>query len=231
MISIIIPTYQHGDSLKECLDAIYAQSYTDFEVIVVNDGSTDNTANLLKEYKNPINAIYQENSGANSARNRGYREAKGEYLLFCDADLIANPEMLVKMKNALKNTPEAAYSYCDFMWGIKAFKLFPFSAEELKTKNYIHTTSLIRRELFPGFDESVERLQDWDLWLTMMESGRIGTYIPEILFTVKPRKSGMSGWLPSVAYKIPWKKLGIKIKRLETFREAEEIIRKKHSLN
>lgn len=230
MISIIIPTYQHGDSIKECLDTLYAQDYSDFEVIVVNDGSTDHTANVLENYEHPVNVIYQENAGANAARNRGSHEAQGEYLLFCDADVIAHPTMLTKMKTALDNDQDADYSYCDFKWGIKTFKLFPFSADELRKKNYIHTTSLMRKGSFPGFDETIKRLQDWDLWLTMMESGHKGTYIPETLLTVRPRKSGMSGWLPSMAYKIPWQKVGIKIKRLEAFREAEEIIKKKHSL-
>ncbi|MFH1535368.1 MAG: glycosyltransferase family A protein [Patescibacteria group bacterium] len=230
MISIIVPAYQHGNSIKECLDALYAQTYDDFEVIVVNDGSTDHTAAILQAYEHPVRIIYQENSGANIARNRGFREAQGKYLLFCDADVVANPEMLIKMKTALDNDQKAAYSYCDFMWGIKAFKLFPFSSDELRNKNYIHTTSLIRKIYFTGFDESIKRLQDWDLWLTMMEAGHTGTHIPETLFTVKPRKSGMSGWLPSLVYKIPWQKIGIKIKRLESFRIAEEVIKKKHSL-
>ena len=127
MISIIIPTFQHGELIKECLDALYAQTYGDFEIIVINDGSTDNTATVLENYDRPIKVISQQNAGANAARNKGYREAHGEYLLFCDADVITNPDMLSKMKVALDNNQNAAYSYCDFMWGAKAFNLFPFN--------------------------------------------------------------------------------------------------------
>ena len=230
MISIIIPTFQHGNSIKECLDALYVQTCSDFEVIVVNDGSTDNTASVLENYSKPIKVVNQKNSGANSARNRGYKEALGEYLLFCDADVITDPKMLAKMKTALENNQNAVYAYSDFMWGAKAFKLFPFNANELRKKNYIHTTSLIKKEYFSGFDESINRLQDWDLWLTLLEAGHEGVYIPEILLTVKPRKSGMSGWLPSFVYNIPWQKFGIRIKRLDDYRKAEKIIKEKHSL-
>ncbi|MFA6524688.1 MAG: glycosyltransferase family A protein [Patescibacteria group bacterium] len=230
MISIIIPTYQHGHVLKQCLDSLFAETYKDFEVIVVNDGSTDNTLNLLEHYQNRITVINQKNSGANIARNNGAKIAKGEYLLFCDADIVANHNMLREMKNALDENQQAAYAYSDFMWGAKVFRLLPFNQEELRKKNYIHTSSLIRREYFPGFDETINRFQDWDLWLTMLKSGHTGIYIPKILFTIKPRKSGMSGWLPSIVYKIPWKKFGIRIKRLESYQDAEKIIKTKHSL-
>ncbi|MDD1463544.1 glycosyltransferase family 2 protein, partial [Dolichospermum sp. ST_sed2] len=230
MISIIIPSYQHGNSIKQCLDALFAQTYRNFEVIVVNDGSTDNTKEILRRYNHPITVVEQVNSGANAARNKGAKLAKGELLLFCDADLIANSNMLLEMKQALDSNPNAAFVYSDFMWGLKTFKLFPYSKETLQTKNYIHTSSLLLKQHFPGFDESIKRLQDWDLWLTMSESGYKGVYIPKILFKVLPRKSGISGWLPSFVYKIPWHKFGISIKRLDSYKQAEQIIRKKHSL-
>ncbi|MFA6271526.1 MAG: glycosyltransferase family A protein [Patescibacteria group bacterium] len=230
MISIIIPTYQHGDALKRCLDSLYTQTYKDFEVIVVNDGSTDNTVNILNNYPQKITVISQKNSGANVARNNGAKIAKGDYLLFCDADIVATHNMLEEMKNALDKNRQVAYAYSDFMWGAKVFRLYPFDKQELRRKNYIHTSSLMRRDCFPGFDETINRFQDWDLWLTMLKSGHTGIYIPKILFSVKPRKSGMSGWLPSIVYKIPWKKFGIRIKRLETYQEAERVIKAKHLL-
>lgn len=230
MISIIIPTYQHSKFIKDCLDSIFAQTYQDFEVIVVNDGSTDNTVQVLKEYQKPLQVIHQKNQGANVARNKGFDKAKGEFLLFCDADLILKKTMLEKMLGALEKNPDKAYAYCSFQWGFKTFPLWPFDFERLKKENYIHTTSLMRRETFPGFDESIKRLQDWDLWLTMLERGYQGIYLPETLFQVRPRKKGMSSWLPSFMYKIPWKKIGLKIKRIEKYEEAKKIIQEKHSL-
>ncbi|MFA6391396.1 MAG: glycosyltransferase family A protein [Patescibacteria group bacterium] len=230
MISIIIPTYQHGQALKQCLDSLFAQTYQDFEIIVVNDGSTDNTKIVLEHYKDRIKVINQANSGSNAARNNGSKSAIGDYLLFCDADIIADKNMLEEMKHALDHDQNASYAYSDFMWGAKIFKLYPFNKGELYIKNYIHTNSLIRKNCFPGFDVNIARLQDWDLWLTMLESGYVGTYIPKVLFSVKPRKSGISGWLPSFVYKVPWRKFGIKIKRLDSYEKAEKIIKAKHSI-
>lgn len=89
MISIIIPTYNSSVYLKRCLDSIVGQNYNDYEVLVVNDGSTDNTKEVLEEYtkKYPqIKPIHKENGGVSSARNRGLKEAKGAYLIFIDSD-------------------------------------------------------------------------------------------------------------------------------------------------
>jgi hypothetical protein len=89
---------------------------------------------------------------------------------------------------------------------------------------------LLRREHFPGFDESVRRLQDWDLWLTMLEAGRTGTWIPETLFTCLPHKGGISTWVPGIVYEIPWRRAGIRIPTVEKFVEARERMRAKHRL-
>lgn len=84
-ISIIIPAYNAAAFLPQCLDSIFSQEYTDFEVIVIDDGSTDDTAALLEHY-HLAKVIHQENQGMSTARNRGIDEAKGEYILFVDSD-------------------------------------------------------------------------------------------------------------------------------------------------
>lgn len=89
MISVIIPAYNVEEYIKECLDSILNQTYNDLEIIIVDDGSTDNTPKILDEYarKNPqIQILRQQNSGQSCARNRGIREAKGEYIVFVDSD-------------------------------------------------------------------------------------------------------------------------------------------------
>ena len=166
----------------------------------------------------------------NYARNRGFREAKGKYLLFCDADIVMRPDCLEKMVHALESHPQASYAYVSFRFGFKTFKLWPFDPDLLRKMNYIHTTSLIRREHFPGFDESVKRLQDWDLWLTMLEQGHTGVWVPEILFRAIPHKGGMSLWVPGIVYRIPWRRFGIRIRNVEKFLEAEKVMKKKHNL-
>lgn len=230
-ISIIIPAYQAEGEIADCLDSIFAQTFQDFEVIVVNDGSTDNTANILLRFGDRIKVITQENKGRNSARNRGFQASCGNFLLFCDADIIMKTTFLEKLHQSLVKHPEASYAYCSFYYGNKSFRLWPFSSQRLRSMPYIHTTSLIRREHFPSFDESVKRLQDWDLWLTMLEQGHVGVWIPEYLFTIRTHRGELSKWFPSVALKIPWRRIGIRIARIEQYRQAEGMIRAKHHLD
>ena len=229
-ISIVIPTYQHARELPACLQSIFRQSFTDYEVIVVNDGSTDNTLEVLEPFSDRITLIDQENRGGNAARNRGFDASVGKFVLFCDADIVMRPDMLERMLGALEEHPEASYAYASFRFGWKAFRLRPFDPDFLRQMNYIHTTSLMRREHFPRFDESIRRLQDWDLWLTMLEQGHVGVWIPEFLFKAIPHQGGISTWLPGIFYRIPWRKLGLRVKSVEKYQAAERIIKEKHHL-
>lgn len=88
-ISVILPVYNVDEYLSKCLDSILAQTFVDFEVILVNDGSTDNSANICEEYvlkDSRVHAYHQNNSGVSSARNRGIEKSKGEYICFIDSD-------------------------------------------------------------------------------------------------------------------------------------------------
>lgn len=228
MISIIIPAYNRADDLDSCLRSITAQDYDKYEIIVVNDGSNDNTEEVVKKHKEELgyrlDYIEQENQGSNPARNRGFEKAKGELLIFCDADVVMRPDCLKLMRQALLDHPEASYAYSGHKFGWKKFPGFPFDEEKLKQMPYIHTTSLIRREHFPGFDENIKRLQDWDLWLTMLEWGHQGVWIDQILFTVRSGGT-MSSWLPSFAYKLPF------LPAVKKYRKAEKVIKEKHNLD
>lgn len=236
-VSIIIPAHNSAKTLKFCLKSLFKQTFLGFEIIVVNDGSTDETGawlngyivTLLAEERAKIRVITQNNQGSNPARNRGAKEATGKYLLFCDADIEMRNDALEKMVNALEKNPDTSFVYSSFYFGWKKFKLWPYDIEQLKKMPYIHTTSLIRREHFPGFDNNIKRLQDWDLFLTMAEQGHKGIFIPEFLFKVRPRRHGISSWLPKFVYKFPWQKFGIKIKALEEYKQAEKIIKEKHN--
>lgn len=229
-VSIIIPTYQHAREIGQCLDSILSQTFRDFEIVVVDDGSTDETAAALKPYATRIRIIRQDNRGGNAARNRGFDAASGDLLLFCDADIVMRPDCLATMVRTLADHPEASYAYCSFRFGWKKFRLWPFDAALLRRMNYIHTTSLIRREHFPRFDEGIRRLQDWDLWLTMLEQGHVGVWIPQYLFKAIPHEGGISTWVPGIFYRIPWAKFGIHLRTVEKFHEARRIMVAKHRL-
>jgi len=128
MISIIIPTYNVARFIPSTLESVFAQTYQDFEVIVVNDGSTDNTKEVLKSYENQVKVIHQENQGRNPARMRGFQEAKGEFLLFLDSDITMAPDMLEVLVKALEENPEASYAYGQFNFDGKFFHSLPVTS-------------------------------------------------------------------------------------------------------
>lgn len=232
MISIIIPAYNAAQTIEKCLASIFAQTYQNFEVIVVDDGSTDDTRKILANFSRKSTVICQENRGAPAARNRGWMTVlqssggrSSEYVLFCDADIVLRRDCLEKMVRALEEHPEASYAYSSFRFGWKKFGLWPFDAARLRQMPYIHTTSLIRVGHLISWDESVKRLQDWDLWLTMLEHGHTGVWIPETLFQVVNAKGTMSRWLPSSMYRLPWKSLAA-----QKYNEAVARIKAKHDL-
>jgi hypothetical protein len=127
---------------------------------------------------------------------------------------------------ALEKNTEASYVYPNFLWGKKLFRIGAFDEERLKSAPMIHTMSLIRREAFPekGWDESIKKLQDWDLYLTMLKENKKGVWVDEILFKIEPGGT-ISNWLPSFAYKLfPF------LPSVKKYKKAVEIVRQKHNL-
>lgn len=231
-ISVIIPTYQHAKTIADCIESLLSQTESPKEIIVVDDGSTDDTAKVIAKFGDRVRYVFQENKGAPVARNYGAELSTGQYLLFCDADIKVRPQMLEKMKRALVEHEDASYAYCNFLWGKKLFRGKLFDSESLRQTNFIHTTSLVRKTDFPGFDPNLKRFQDWDLWLTMFKNGNSGFWIDEVLFdvqNVKGRKN-ISKWLPSFVYKIPWQNIGWSPKAVREYQNARDIISKKHNL-
>ncbi|MBI5729247.1 MAG: glycosyltransferase [Candidatus Magasanikbacteria bacterium] len=270
LISVIIPVYNHAHTLERSLLSITAQTLQPLEVIIVNDGSTDNFNEVIKSTLEKVRGlntkvIQQTNQGAGAARNHGFRESKGDYVIFWDADTVAEPTMLEDMQRALTQHPEASYAYSQFKFGWKTMKSQEFNSSDLQRYNYIDTPSLIRLEAlqtpplapplieegtfndgdfvapvsspYKGedrgggfvagpFDESLRRFQDWDLWLTLLEEGKTGVFVPKVLYKkiVRGRK-GYSFWLPGFMYHLPWK-----IKTIRAYEEAKRIIVQKHSL-
>jgi len=225
MISIIIPAYNATETIQHCLDGVFNQTNQDFEVIIVNDGSTDDLLLALSNCRRKLTILNQENKGAPAARNYGFKFSCGDYVLFLDADIVMKPMMLEKMLAALAADKSADFAYSSFRWGWKKFKLWPFDPLRLKQEPYIHTSSLIRRRAFPDFDEKLKKFQDWDLFLTITEKGGRGIYIPEILFKVTTGGT-MSSWLPKFIYKLPW----LKLRSKDRYEQTAAIIRKKHNL-
>ena len=108
LVSVIMPTYNRRNYIRESLDSVLAQDFFDFEVIVVDDGSTDGTEEVVRPYQDRIRYIRQENRGAGAARNIGIRKARGQYIAFMDSDDLSKPHHLKCLSSFLDRNPECA---------------------------------------------------------------------------------------------------------------------------
>lgn len=182
---VIIPAYNAAQTIAACLDSIARQTRMPDEVIVVDDGSQDATAVVVQAHRLQPKLILSKHHGAPHARNRGVKEAKSDLLFFCDADVILETVALERLEHILESSPKASYSYGAFRrWDGIVMGGGAYQPQRLQRQNFISTMSLIRTADFPGFDESLTRFQDWDLWLTMLAQGKQGTGTNEVLHTV-----------------------------------------------
>lgn len=179
-VSVVIPAFNSAKTLATTLNDLNAQTLKPTEIVVVDDGSTDSTSEIAKKFN--VHLVTQENKGAPAARNAGFAKTTGHFVLYCDADVQLEPTMLENMARALLLHPEAGYAYSDFKFGWHTFDLFDFDPERLLKANYISTMSLLRREHCIGFDESLKRYQDWDLWKRLLGKGVKGIWVPGRLF-------------------------------------------------
>ena len=115
LVSIIIPAFNSDYYIQETLDSILAQTYHNKEIIVVDDGSTDKTAQIIHGYGSKITYLYQKNSGGCAVpRNSGIENSSGEFLCFIDADDLMMPERIIRQVDFMKNHPEVGLVFCDY---------------------------------------------------------------------------------------------------------------------
>ena len=112
-VSIIIPVYNCQEYISDSLESVLSQTYQNIEIVVINDGSTDDTQKIIEEYGDRINYYYQENAGVATARNLGLNKCSGHYIAFLDADDIWLPDKLEKQIDVLRKNPDYGFVYCD----------------------------------------------------------------------------------------------------------------------
>lgn len=142
LLSIIIPIYNTGDFLHKCISSVLSQTLSDFELILVNDGSTDNSGEILDEYAkkdNRIKVIHKENQGVSAARNDGIKEACGEYIGFIDSDDWIEPSMYEKLYSLAKNN-DAEIVMCD------AVTVYDDKPEEADTIDQLKEDLLLKKQ-------------------------------------------------------------------------------------
>jgi glycosyltransferase involved in cell wall biosynthesis len=178
LISIIVPSYNKDQYIAETLDSLLAQIYPYWECIVINDGSTDNTQEIIDEYvkkDNRIKSTTIPNSGVSKARNTGIRRAKAEFILPLDADDLLERTHLEKVMGVFiaKGSVRLVYTGVSlFGRENRPYDLAPFDYPTLLWNNMMHGTvyKKVDFERVGGYRENmVHGLEDWDLWIALME--------------------------------------------------------------
>jgi len=177
-VSVIIPTYNRACFLQEAVESVLNQTFRGFELIVVDDGSTDCTPYVLQKWEAPIRWVRQENSGVSRARNVGIRAARGRYISFLDSDDLWLRDKLEAQVSFLDTNPHYAVCYTDEMWVRRGRRVNPKKVHR-KYSGWIFdrclplciispSSAMIRREVLDivgYFDEDLPVCEDYDLWL------------------------------------------------------------------
>lgn len=202
-VSIIIPTYNSARFLPATLESVFNQTYRDYEVLVVDDGSTDNTREVLAPYLERIIYIYQENSERSAARNNALSHANGDLIAFIDSDDLWQPEKLERQVAVMDAYPEVALVFCQSYYIDESGARVAFcgnwidgkKADGLVIANYYDelmlgnvvscgsSTAVMRRRVLDQagwFDVMLSDGEDWDVWLRLSRFGPFA-YIPEPL--------------------------------------------------
>jgi len=177
-ISVIIPTYNRGWIVKEAIDSVLAQDFINFELIVVDDGSTDSTQSILDTYCNAIIVIKQKNRGVSSARNKGIATAQGKYIAFLDSDDLWFPQKLSLQVDFIKKNPNALILQTEEIWIKNGQRINPkyrhkkssgmFFERSLNLCLISPSAVMISKDLFDKvgtFDNNFPVCEDYDLWL------------------------------------------------------------------
>ncbi|MGZ3930285.1 MAG: glycosyltransferase family 2 protein [Bacteroidia bacterium] len=199
LVSIIVPCYNHGQYLAECLESVLKQSYPAWECIVVDNGSTDNSAAVAKHFceKDKRFRYYAvPQKGVSFARNYGIGQSRGTYILPLDSDDRLGAAYIEKGVAAFEKDPSLKVVYCQAkLFGAvdRDYVLPEFSIKELLIENLIFCSALFKKADFEntkGYNEAMaEGFEDWDFWIGFLKNGGNVYCIPETLFYYRIKTS------------------------------------------
>ncbi|MEN6520918.1 MAG: glycosyltransferase [Armatimonadota bacterium] len=205
-VSVVMPSYNHMQYLPHAVESVLAQTYKDFELIIVNDGSTDGTRSYLDGIKDPrVKLIHQENKRLPGALNTGFTASRGELLTWTSADNLCLPGFLETLVAALDAHPEAGFACSAFDWIDDNGRL---TGQRISDQN-LHYYSLLscnpgiasfmyRRTCMDEvglYDTELEGAEDWDMWLRIMERFQ-PVYVPEVLYHYRTHGQSMTAQIP-----------------------------------
>ena len=207
LISVIIPSYNYSRYLSQAVKSVLDQTYKDYEVIVVDDGSTDNTKEVLEPFSGLIRYIYQENKGLPSAYNTGIKASNGEFIAFLDSDDLWLPEKLKLQYECIDARPSCGMVICNgYIFNETGVlgTFFPVDIinpvpENLHTSLFLKNiipgnTPLIRKACFDKIglhDETLSSAEDLDLWIRLTRYYNVG-YVPKLLVKYRRHPAAMS---------------------------------------
>jgi glycosyltransferase involved in cell wall biosynthesis/Tfp pilus assembly protein PilF len=203
LVSVIIPCYNYARYLRAAVESVIGQTYENTEIIIVNDGSTDNSAQVAEELiaahpDRSIRLINQPNAGQPAiSRNRGITEARGEYLLCLDADDLIAPTMIEECLEVLESDPGVAIAYTDrldFDGVDQVVYAGVYDFPRLRYANHLSYCALFRREVWDavgGYRTNVKGVEDWDFWVAAGAKGFNGRRIPKPLFKYRRHDTGI----------------------------------------
>ena len=225
-VSVIMSVYNEEQYIAETVESILNQTFSDFEFIIIDDGSEDKTYDVLKTFNDPrMRIVRQQNMGLTKSLNKGIELSKGEYIARADAQDIYVPTRFEKQVNFLdKNKKVAAVSnwvrYVDEEGNLISEKKLPTSSVQIKRKlgfsnSMVHSSVMIRKSALidiGGYNESLPYAQDYDLWLRLSQKYELAN-IPEFLCTVRILRKGVSLSKENLQIKCALKALSNGIKR------------------
>ena len=196
LVTVIIPTYNRGWILQEAIDSVLDQDFSDYELIVVDDGSSDNTREILGAYGDRITVLRQPNRGVSAARNRGINEAAGQLIAFLDSDDLWLPGKLSTQVEFFEDNADAVINQTQEIWIRNGQRVNPKKRHH-KFSGMIFERSLalclvspsavmIKKSLLEavgGFDENLPACEDYDLWLRI--SCRYSVHLIDIALIIK----------------------------------------------
>ena len=205
-VSVIIPSHNHAPFIQEAIDSVLAQTFRDVEIIVIDDGSTDDTRQKLKPYMDAgrIKCLFQQNLGPSTARNAGLKLARGRYIKFLDSDDFLYPEQIERQLKDIQMEPDAI-SMTDAailkLDGRLENRPVHLVIRENQLASFIESNrGVIHAYLVPkymldgvgGFDESLNCSEDTDLWIRILETGAYMKHLPMIGCCYRMLKQGLS---------------------------------------